>query len=154
MQIDEERSLRSVGKEGDCQRKMTVTIRHQRVSDKHDSKCPNPNPRLRLPSLRVIQLLNLHLLQRKDSWMESVLAIQFPAMFPDPPPQSDEFRREIYRPRQKETRYSARTQRHCFTGYMWILWCRWSREAWKEGDIAHIATEIENLVLHDQVRPK
>lgn len=90
MQIDEERSLRSVGKEGDCRRKTTVTIRHQRVCDKHDSKCPNPNPRLRLPSLRVIQLLNLHLLQRKDSWMESVLTIQFPAVFPDPPPQSDE----------------------------------------------------------------
>ena len=52
----------------------------------------------------------------------------------------DRFRRAICRPRQEETRYSAVVQGRCLTGYTWILWCRWSREAWKEGDIAHIGT--------------
>lgn len=72
MQIDEERSLRSVksANEGDCRRKTTVTvqIRHERVCDKHVSKCPNP--RLLLKILGVSQPLKV--LQRKGSWMKSV----------------------------------------------------------------------------------
>ena len=46
MQIDEERSLRSVGKEGDCRRKTTVTFRHERVCDKHDQSLKMPKSKI------------------------------------------------------------------------------------------------------------